>query len=272
MKLKAVPFGQTFQFVEETDKGFFYSKIVPVDGVYDVPEKVYAATRCFVIAEYCLEILKIPVVILGEDDHDDGTPSGVVVDPALHRQLMFVYRDFRITGQLTIKHYSDEVNRFYCYMTKLQTGAGYIQPIELQQIVAAENVKTSRRAYTSKDGKSTIQTLSVTTDKFIVYGKTESHTPEVPFAFFMVFKDNVPVRIDRHLYPQLFNGLSDKIQSVQILYSRAVANYSMVPNVVVTSMDAFGEVVTSIVMFDNTDGSKSEPYPPALGEVLATAL
>ena len=274
MKIKTSPFGQTLSFVEKLENRWKYITLEKdSDGHYDLPDNVQVATRCFVTAEYCLESLKIPVVLLGEDDHDDHSPNGVLLSLELHRLLTFAYRDFRYTGVMTVKEYSPEVNQFYCYMTKVHYGVGYIQPMELQHIVQASGVRITRKRWVAADGKAYMFT-SLTTEKCLVFSKTLESEKHIPCAYFMVIKDNAPVRFARNMYPSLFKNLSAEIDFVQVLYSRAVSGYSMAPNVVVTSFNVFGDVLTWKVMFDAASDKDSAPsaFPPTLTEVLDQAF
>lgn len=273
MKLKTHTFGNTFSFVAQTESGLIYVKLKEEDGWYDVPKNVHPATNCFVTAEHCLDVLSIPIFLLGEDHVDNEIPEGVFLSVELHKNLLFTYRDFRFTGVMSVKQYSKHINDFYCYMTKMQLGVGYIQPTELQQLVIADNTKVNRQHWVSPSGQSFIYSYAAN-EKYIVFSKVNKNEPEVPSAYFMIHKDNAPIRIDKNLHPQLFAKLSPQIESVQILYSRAASNYPMAPNVVVTSFDVFGDVLTSCVIFDVVSDAKSSysPFPPTLAEVLNQTL
>ena len=272
MKVKAFPFGQTLRFVERLETGWQYKTLEPdVSGYYELPEETYLATRCFVTAEYCLEVLKAPTVLLGEDDHDDNSPCGVLINKKLHKLLKFSYRDFRYTGTMTVSEYTPEVNQFYCYLTKIQSGVGYIQPFELHQLLNASNGRLTRTLWISPVKEEYVFS-ALNTDSHMVFSKTREL--EIPSSFFMVVKDNAPVRFIRSMYPALFENLSSEIECVQVLYSRAVSGYAMAPNVVVTSFDVFGDVLTSKVIFDamSERSGVSSKYPPTLTEVFSKAF
>lgn len=211
------PYGDLVTYVS-ADISWTDTNYVAGVGV-TVPADAMLATSSFAIAAYQLDILKLPVFLLIDDEH--GDVNGVLLDHHFHKELLFQWKDFRVTGVLpTACQRHDAVSklleRFYSTLTRQTVGLQYVTAREVDSMMDRDNVRMNRNITFDTAGNQIAKISTGVVEKYHVFATCDIKSQMLPTVMSMVCF-NTLLSLTNKMMPAFFAGMPKEVSIIDIV-------------------------------------------------------